>query len=51
MHITHAQINVQTGEEIITDFTAEEIAQMKIDADNFAAKQSAIYLDFEKIFG
>jgi hypothetical protein len=32
-------VNVETGEEIVRDANAEEIAQMKIDADNLAAAQ------------
>jgi hypothetical protein len=33
-------VNVETGEEIIRDANAEEIAQMELDAANAAAKQS-----------
>jgi len=32
-------VNVETGEEIVRDATAEEIAQMKIDSDNAAARK------------
>ena len=32
-------VNVETGEEIVRDATAEEIAQMKIDAENAAARK------------
>jgi len=36
------EVNCTTGEEIVRDATAEEIAQMKIDADNaIAAKAEA----------
>jgi len=33
-------VNATTGEEIIRDANAEELAQMQIDADNAAAKQA-----------
>jgi hypothetical protein len=33
-------VNVQTGEEIVRDATAEEIAQIKLDADNAAARKA-----------
>ena len=33
-------VNVETGEEIVRDATAEEIAQMKIDAENAAARKA-----------
>jgi hypothetical protein len=35
-------VNVETGEEIVRDATAEEIAQMKLDADNAAAQQAEV---------
>jgi len=35
-------VDVTTGEEIVRDATAAEIAQMEIDAVNAAAKQSEI---------
>ena len=34
------EYNCETGEEIVRDATAAEIAQIKIDADNFAAKKA-----------
>jgi DNA-binding protein YbaB len=33
-------VNVETGEEIIRDANAEEIAQMEIDAANAATRQA-----------
>lgn len=33
-------VNVETGEEIVRDVTAEEIAQMQIDAANAAAREA-----------
>ena len=33
-------VNCETGEEIIRDATADEIAQIKLDADNEAAKKA-----------
>jgi predicted flap endonuclease-1-like 5' DNA nuclease len=33
-------VNVETGEEIVRDATAEEIAQMKIDSDNAVARKA-----------
>jgi hypothetical protein len=33
-------VNVETGEEILRDATADEIAQMKIDADNEVAEKA-----------
>jgi len=33
-------VDVETGEEIVRDATAEEIAQMKLDADNAAARKT-----------
>ena len=35
-------INVETGEEIVRDATAEEIAQMEIDVVNAKATEEAI---------
>lgn len=35
-------VNCETGEEIVRDATAEEIAQMELDAANEAAKKVAI---------
>lgn len=35
-------VNVETGEEIVRDATAEEIAQIKIDAENAAARKAEI---------
>jgi hypothetical protein len=35
-------VNVETGEEIVRDATAEEIAQMKIEADNVLAEKAEI---------
>lgn len=35
------EVNCETGEEILRDATAEEIAQMKIDADNYAEQKIA----------
>jgi hypothetical protein len=32
-------VNVETGEEIVRDATVDEIAQMKIDAENAAARK------------
>jgi hypothetical protein len=32
-------VNCETGEEVIRDATAEELAQMKLDADNVAARK------------
>ncbi len=34
------EFNCTTGEEIVRDATAEEIAQMKIDADNAKARKA-----------
>jgi hypothetical protein len=34
------EYNCQSGEEIVRDATTAEIAQIKIDADNFAAKKA-----------
>jgi hypothetical protein len=34
------ELNCTTGEEIIRDATAEEIAQMELDADNAAARKA-----------
>jgi len=34
------EFNCETGEEIVRDATAEEIAQMKIDADNALARKA-----------
>jgi hypothetical protein len=34
------EVNCTTGEEIVRDATAEEIAQMEIDAVNFAAEKA-----------
>jgi len=36
------EFNCETGEEIVRDATAEEIAQMQKDATDFAAEQTAI---------
>jgi hypothetical protein len=33
-------VNATTGEEIIRDANAEEIAQMELDAANYAARQA-----------
>jgi hypothetical protein len=33
-------VNAETGEEIVRDATAEEIAQMKIDADTAIAEKA-----------
>jgi hypothetical protein len=33
-------VDCTTGEEIVRDATAEEIAQMKLDADNAAARKA-----------
>ena len=33
-------VNVQTGEEIVRDANAEEIAQMELDAANAAARKA-----------
>ncbi len=35
-------VNVETGEEIVRDANADEIAQMKLDAERFEAKQVEI---------
>ena len=35
-------VNVETGEEIVRDATAAEIAQLKIDADNFKALKAEL---------
>jgi ParB-like chromosome segregation protein Spo0J len=35
-------VNVETGEEIVRDATPEEIAQMKIIADNAVAEKAQI---------
>ncbi len=32
-------VNCETGEEVIRDANAEELAQMKLDADNVAARK------------
>jgi len=34
------ELNCTTGEEIVRDATAEEIAQMELDADNAAARKA-----------
>ena len=34
------EFNCTTGEEIVRDATAEEIAQMKLDADNAKARKA-----------
>jgi hypothetical protein len=34
------EVNCETGEEIVRDATAEEIAQIKLDADNAVAKKA-----------
>jgi len=34
------EYNCQTGEETVRDATSAEIAQIKIDADNFAARKA-----------
>ena len=33
-------VNCETGEEIVRDATAQEIAQMEIDADNATARKA-----------
>ncbi len=33
-------VNVETGEEIVRDANAEEIAQMKLDAENATTQQA-----------
>ena len=33
-------VNVETGDEIIRDANADEIAQMELDAANYAARKS-----------
>jgi hypothetical protein len=33
-------VNCETGEEIVRDANAEELAQMKLDADNVAARKA-----------
>jgi hypothetical protein len=33
-------VNCETGEEIVRDATSDEIAQMKIDADNAVAEKA-----------
>jgi hypothetical protein len=33
-------VDVETGEEIVRDATAEEMAQIKLDADNAAARKA-----------
>ena len=33
-------VNVETGEEIVRDANADEIAQMEIDADNATARKA-----------
>ena len=35
-------VNCQTGEEIVRDATAAEIAQMKIDAENYVNEKAII---------
>jgi predicted flap endonuclease-1-like 5' DNA nuclease len=35
-------VNCETGEEIVRDANAEEIAQMKLDADNAAARKAEV---------
>jgi hypothetical protein len=35
------EVNCETGEEILRDATAQEIAQMEIDAANYAAQKTA----------
>ena len=34
------EVNCETGEEIVRDATAEEIAQMELDAANYAAQKA-----------
>ena len=34
------EVNCESGEEIVRDASAEEIAQIKLDADNAAAKKA-----------
>jgi len=34
------EVNCETGEEIIRDANAEELAQMQLDADNAAARKA-----------
>ena len=36
------EFNCETGEEIVRDATAEEIAQIEIDAANAAARQAEV---------
>jgi predicted flap endonuclease-1-like 5' DNA nuclease len=36
------ELNCTTGEEIVRDATAEEIAQMELDADNAAARKAEV---------
>ena len=33
-------VNCETGEEIVRDANAEEIAQIKLDADNYATEKA-----------
>ena len=33
-------VNIETGEEIVRDATAEEIAQMELDAVDYSAKKA-----------
>ena len=33
-------VDIETGEEIVRDATAEEIAQMKLDVDNAKARKA-----------
>jgi hypothetical protein len=40
MTIQIKEVNCTTGEEIVRDANAEEIAQMELDATNAAAKQA-----------
>jgi predicted flap endonuclease-1-like 5' DNA nuclease len=35
-------VNCETGEEIVRDATAAEIAQIKVDADNAAARKAEV---------
>ena len=40
MTIQIKEVNCTTGEEIVRDATAEEIAQMELDAANYAAAKA-----------
>lgn len=42
MTIQIKEVNCTTGEEIVRDATAEEIAQMELDAANAAARKAEI---------